>query len=137
MAAATTSRPAILAELIEADGGARVRKWALLLAAIAVEVSGTLSLRAAQDHPAWLVVVVIGYVASFYFLTMVLRAGMPVGVAYGIWGALGTAATAVLAAVIFGDPFTTPIIAGIGLIIAGVLMVEFGSRRPAGEKPRS
>jgi len=109
-----------------------VRKWALLLGAIGTEVTGTLSLRAAQDHPAWLLVVVAGYVASFYFLTMVLRAGVPVGVAYGIWGALGTAATAAIAAVIFGDPFTTPIIAGIALIIAGVLMVELGSRhRPA------
>ena len=72
---------------------------------------------------------VAGYLASFSFLTLVLRAGMPVGVAYGIWGALGTAITAVLAAIIFGDPFTGPIIAGIGLIIAGVLMVELGSRR--------
>ena len=32
-----------------------------------------------------------------------------------------------VASIIFGDPFTVPIIAGIGLIIAGVLMVEFGS----------
>jgi small multidrug resistance pump len=110
-----------------------VRKWALLLAAIAVEVTGTLSLRAAQDHKLWLVLVVAGYLASFYFLALVLRAGMPVGVAYGVWGAVGTAATACLAAVIFGDPFTAPIVVGIGLIIAGVLMVELGSRHPAGE----
>ena len=105
-----------------------MRKWALLLAAICVEVTGTLSLRASQDHRAWLVVVVIGYLTSFYLLALVLRAGMPVGVAYGVWGALGTAATAALAAIIFGDPFTTPIIVGIGLIIVGVLMVELGSR---------
>jgi small multidrug resistance pump len=53
---------------------------------------------------------------------------VPVGVAYGIWGASGTAITAVLASVIFDDPFTVPIVVGIGLIIAGVLLVEFGSR---------
>ncbi|WP_163699443.1 DMT family transporter [Mycolicibacterium sarraceniae] len=105
-----------------------MRKWALLLCAICVEVTATLSLRASQDHRLWLVVVVIGYLASFYFLALVLRAGMPIGVAYGVWGALGTAATAVLAAVIFGDPFTMPIVIGIGLIIAGVLLVELGSR---------
>ena len=70
----------------------------MLAAAIIVEVAATLSLRASQDHSAWLLVVVAGYVGSFVLLTMVLRAGMPVGVAYGIWGALGTAATAVLAA---------------------------------------
>lgn len=106
-----------------------MQKWALLAGAIFTEVAATLSLRASVDHSAWLVVVVSGYIASFILLTMVLRAGVPVGVAYGIWGALGTAVTAVLAAVLFGDPFTWPIVAGIGLIIAGVLLVEFGSHR--------
>ena len=112
-----------------------MHRWALLLGAICTEVTGTLSLRAAQDHHAWLLVVVVGYVASFYFLTMVLRAGVPVGVAYGIWGALGTAATTAIAAVIFGDPFTAPILLGIGLIIAGVLLVEFGSHPEPAEDP--
>jgi small multidrug resistance pump len=110
-----------------------VRTWALLFAAIGLEVAATLSLRASYDHSAWLVVVAAGYGGSFLLLTMVLRAGMPVGVAYGIWGASGTAATAVLAAVIFGNAFTWPIAAGIGLIIAGVLLVEFGSRPAAAE----
>lgn len=105
-----------------------MRKWGLLLGAISTEVTATLSLRASLHQTALLVVVVIGYLASFCFLTLVLRAGMPVGVAYGIWGALGTAVTTVLATVIFDDPFTTPIIVGIGLIIGGVLMVELGSR---------
>ena len=111
-----------------------MRKWALLFAAIAVEVAATLALRASQDHSAWLVVVVVGYVGSFILLTLVLRTGMPVGVAYGIWGASGTAATAMLAAAIYGDPFTWPIVAGIGLIIAGVLLVEFGSQRAAADQ---
>ncbi|AEV75274.1 cation/cationic drug transporter [Mycolicibacterium rhodesiae NBB3] len=106
-----------------------MRKWALLAGAIFTEVAATLSLRASVDHSAWLAVVITGYVVSFVMLTLVLRAGMPVGVAYGIWGALGTAVTAVLAAALFGDPFTWPIVAGIGLIIAGVLLVEFGSHR--------
>jgi small multidrug resistance pump len=104
-----------------------VQKWILLAAAIATEVAATLSLRASQDNSAWLVLVVIGYAAAFGLLTLVLRTGMPVGVAYGIWGASGTAATAVLAAALFRDPFTWPIAVGIGLIIAGVLFVELGS----------
>ncbi|MGV0813062.1 SMR family transporter [Mycolicibacterium boenickei] len=104
-----------------------MRRWVLLMVAVTTEVTATLSLRASQDHAGWLALVVAGYLAAFVFLTLVLRAGMPVGVAYGIWGALGTAATAVLAAALFGDPFTWPIVAGIGLIIAGVLLVELGS----------
>lgn len=104
-----------------------MRKWSLLGAAIAVEVAATLSLRASQDHRAWLIVVVAGYVSAFVLMAAVLRGGMPVGVAYGIWGATGTAVTAVAASVIFGEAFTWPLAAGIGLIIIGVLLVEFGS----------
>jgi small multidrug resistance pump len=99
----------------------------LLAGAILTEVAATLSLRASQDHASWLVLVVIGYVCSFVLLTMVLRRGVAVGVAYGIWGAVGTALTAVLGAALFGDPLTWPIALGIGLIIAGVLFVELGS----------
>ena len=60
-----------------------------------------------------------------------LRAGVAVGVAYGIWGATGTALTAVLGAAIFRDPLTWAIAAGIALIIAGVLLVELGSHPEA------
>jgi small multidrug resistance pump len=105
-----------------------VPSWVLLAAAIVSEVTATLSLRASQDHAAWLVVVTIGYAIAFVLLALVLRAGVAVGVAYGIWGASGTALTAVLAALIFRDTLTWPIAVGIGLIIAGVLYVELGSR---------
>jgi len=40
----------------------------------------------------------------------------------------------VLAAAIYGDPFTWPVVLGIGLIIAGVLLVELGSQRAAADK---
>lgn len=105
-----------------------MRKWAYLTGAILTEVAATLSLRASQDHSGWLVAVVVGYAVAFTLLTLVLREGVPVGVTYGIWGACGTALTAVLAAALFHDPFTWPIALGIALIIAGVLFIEFGSR---------
>lgn len=109
------------------EGAQAMRKWLLLSATIVAEVTGTLALRASQDHPIWLVLVVLGYSAAFTGLARVLRTGMPVGVAYGIWGAVGTAVTAVLGMVIFDEPLTVAIVIGIGLIIAGVLAVEFGS----------
>jgi small multidrug resistance pump len=113
-----------------------VKKWGLLGLAIACELVGTMSLRASQDHPAWIVLVVCGYLGAFVGLTMVLRAGMAVGVAYGIWGAVGTAGSAALATAIFGEPLTWPIVVGIALIIAGVLFVDLGSH-PAEEEPSS
>ena len=104
-----------------------MRKWLLLCATIVAEVIGTLALRASQDRPIWLVLVVIGYGTAFALLARVLQTGMPIGVAYGIWGAVGTALIAGIATVMFDDPLTVPIVIGIGLIIAGVLMIELGS----------
>lgn len=86
-------------------------------------------LRAAVDHPGWYAVVVPAYVTAFVLLGAVLRAGMALGVAYGVWGATGVALTAVLGAVVFAEPFTPVVVAGIALIMAGVLVVELGSQR--------
>ncbi|KGI68223.1 SMR family transporter [Mycolicibacterium rufum] len=103
--------------------------WLLLMLAIVSEVAATLSLKAAVTTPALYVVVVGGYLASFVFLTFVLKRGMGLGVAYGIWGAIGVALTAVLSAIIFGEAFTAVMGIGMVCIIAGVLLVEMGSHR--------
>ena len=103
-----------------------MKKWLLLAGAIVSEVTASLALQAAQDHPAWYVVVGVGYVAAFSLLGLVLRQGMALGVAYGIWGAMGVALTAIFAAIIFGQPLT--LILGLVLIIGGVLTVEMGSQ---------
>ncbi|MFI7114819.1 DMT family transporter [Nonomuraea sp. NPDC050227] len=105
-----------------------MKKWLLLIAAILLEVTATLSLRGALDHAALYAVVAIGYVGAFAVLALVLRAGMGLGVAYGIWGAAGVTLTAVLATVIFGDPLTALMGIGIALVIAGVLCVEIGAQ---------
>lgn len=108
-------------------------KWILLAAAIVSEVTGSLSLKAALDHPGWYVVVVVGYVAAFVMLGIVLRLGLHLGVAYGVWGASGVALTAILSALVFGEPLTPVMVIGIALIMVGVLCVELGSQA-AGRK---
>lgn len=102
-------------------------RWLLLAAAILSEVSATLSLKAALDSPAWYLLVAVGYLASFGFLTLVLHDGMALGVAYGIWAALGVALTAALSTVLYDEPFTTLMLVGIVLVVAGVLAVEIGA----------
>ena len=104
-----------------------MNRWLMLGVAIVSEVVGTLALRAATDHAAWFAVVAVGYVVAFALLGAVLAAGMPVGVAYGIWAATGVALTAVLATLVFSDPFTVQIGFGIALVMVGVLLVEVGS----------
>ncbi|MEU0092425.1 SMR family transporter [Kribbella sp. NPDC006257] len=111
-----------------------MKKWLTLVAAIGFEVAATLSLKAALDRPAWYVLVVAGYVASFVFISACLQAGMKIGVAYGIWGAGGVTVTALLSAGIYGEPLTVLMGLGIMLIIAGVLTVELGSQKAQHEK---
>jgi len=103
--------------------------WPPLLIAIVLEVTATLSLRAAEGfaHPLWLIPVVIGYTGSLWLLSIVLDRGMPVGVAYGIWSAIGVVLTAIMGTVLFGEMLGTVQIVGIGAIVVGVLLVELGS----------
>jgi small multidrug resistance pump len=100
--------------------------WLTLLSAIAVEVFATLALRASDGlrKKAWIAPIVIGYLASFYLLWLTLGLGMPVGIAYGVWTACGVACVAVIARYLFNDPLTWKMMAGIGLIVAGVLTIE-------------
>ncbi|MBM7412425.1 small multidrug resistance pump [Clavibacter michiganensis] len=104
-------------------------RWLLLGAAIVSEVVASLALQAAVEVPGWYALVVAGYLTAFWFLTRVLKAGMAVGVAYGIWGASGVALTAIGATVLFGQPLTGLMILGLVLIVGGVLLVELGSQR--------
>jgi small multidrug resistance pump len=100
--------------------------WLTLLSAIAVEVFATLALRASDGlrKKAWIAPIVLGYLASFYLLWLTLGLGMPVGIAYGVWTACGVAIVAVIARYLFNDPLTWKMMAGIALIVAGVLTIE-------------
>ena len=107
--------------------GRGVCAWPALGGAIISEVSATLALRQALNQPGFYVMVGIGYALAFILLSLTLKAGMPLGVAYGIWSAGGVAVTAIASRLLFGEPLTRTMVAGIALIMAGVLLVELGS----------
>lgn len=108
-----------------------MKKWLFLAVAVVTEVIGSLSMKAAGMNPAWYAVVVVGFLIAFYSLSQTLQHGMPLGVAYGIWGATGVALTAVLATLIFGEAFTFLMGVGLAIVILGVLVVQIGSQRAA------
>lgn len=101
--------------------------WLALGGATISEVSATLALRQALNQPGFYAVVGIGYALAFILLSLALKAGMPLGVAYGGWSAGGVAVTAIASRLLFGEPLTRTMVAGIALIMAGVLLVELGS----------
>ena len=123
--------PTVLGALKECLGstGRGVCAWPALGGAIISEVSATLALRQALNQPGFYVVVGSGYALAFILLSLTLRAGMPLGVAYGIWSAGGVAVTAMASRLLFGEPLTRTMVAGIVLIMAGVLLVEIGVQR--------
>ena len=103
-------------------------EWLYLAGAILIEVASTLSLRVASTgRRRWYVTVVIGYVASFSLLSLALNEGLGIGVAYGIWTAVGVALTAVLSKVLFDEPLTRTMVLGIALIASGVVLLELGA----------
>lgn len=102
--------------------------WVLLIAAIVSEVGATLSLRmATHGSRRWYLPVAAGYLVAFTCLALTLEAGMGLGVAYGIWAALGVALTAVASRLLFGEPLNWIMAIGIALIMGGVLLVETGA----------
>lgn len=104
------------------------KRWLLLAGAIASEVTAALSLKAALENPVFYIVVAVGYLTAFALLGLVLRMGMSLGVAYGIWGASGVALTAIGSLIVFDEPITLLMGIGIVVIIAGVLCVELGAQ---------
>ncbi|MDZ8172324.1 DMT family transporter [Microbacterium xanthum] len=110
-------------------------KWLYLVGAIVLEVSATLALRQLVDHAGWIVLVVVGYGGAFLCLALLLRTGAPIGLSYGVWAASGVALTAVLAAVLYGDPLTWLMSLGIAIVIGGVLLVEMGASTHSRQAP--
>ncbi|MDI9915025.1 SMR family transporter [Rhodococcus sp. IEGM 1379] len=104
--------------------------WLLLVGAIVTEVTATLSLRMVSlpgAKKAWFIPVAIGYLTAFIFLSLALRGGMALGVAYGIWTACGVALTAVASRILFSEPLTKIMCGGLALITVGVLFIELGA----------
>ena len=63
----------------------------------------------------------------FHLLALVLKRGIPVGVAYGVRAVIGVAATAVLGSFFLADPLTSKIAGGVVLIAADVYLLESGA----------
>ncbi|GAA4890039.1 DMT family transporter [Streptomonospora salina] len=102
--------------------------WLLLVSAIAAEVTGTIALRFSEGFTRLVpsLVAVAGYGAAFWLLAQVLSRGMNIGVAYGVWAALGVSLVAAIGALFLGDGLTWIQAGGVVLVIGGVLALEMG-----------
>ena len=100
-----------------------------LTIAIISEVVATSALKASDGFsrlfPA--VLVVVGYAAAFYFLSLSLRA-IPVGIAYAIWSGVGVVLISIVGAILFKQRLDTAAMVGIGLVVSGVVVLSVFSK---------
>ncbi|APR36182.1 QacE family quaternary ammonium compound efflux SMR transporter [Paraburkholderia sp. SOS3] len=107
----------------------RLPPYALLAIAIVAEVIATSALRASDGFTRGLpaVVVVLGYGVSFYLLSLTLKS-IPVGVVYAIWSGVGIVLITLVALVMYRQVPDLPAVAGLGLIVAGVVVLNLFSK---------
>lgn len=100
-----------------------------LVIAILVEVTATSALKASEGFTKLIpsVVVVVGYGLSFFFLSLTLRT-IPVGVVYAIWSGVGIVLITAVAWVLYKQMLDTPALIGMGLIVAGVAVINVFSK---------
>lgn len=102
--------------------------YLLLLLAIVSEVIATSSLKATEGFTKLMpsVITVVGYASAFYFLSLTLKT-IPIGIAYATWSGLGIVLVSLFAWVYYKQSLNIPTMLGMGLIIAGVVLVNLYS----------
>jgi small multidrug resistance pump len=103
--------------------------WLYLMIAIVAEVFGTSFLRSSAGFtkPLPSLAVVAGYGLAFYFLSLTLEQ-IPVGVAYAVWSGAGVTLIAAVGWLFLGQSLDLPAILGMGLIVAGVVVLNLFSK---------
>lgn len=103
--------------------------WLAITIAIIFEVMATTALKSSNEFTRVVptVLVVVGYLTAFYFMTISMRV-LPVGIMYAIWSGIGIVLISVLGWVFYRQSLDLPAIIGMGLIIAGVVVINVFSK---------
>jgi small multidrug resistance pump len=107
-------------------------QYLFLAIAIAAEVTGTSFMKLSNGFtkPGPSLVTIGGYAIAFYFLSLTLRT-MPTGIAYAIWSGVGIVLIAAIAWIFQGQKLDTAALIGMGLILAGVAVLNLFSNSTA------
>lgn len=105
--------------------GLQTFSWLLLAASIAAEVAGTIALRYADGFTRLMPSLVVGvsYAAAIWLMSIAVR-HLEVGLAYAVWAGCGTALTAALGILWFGESMTLLRIGGVAMIVIGVVVLN-------------
>ncbi len=102
--------------------------WIYLSGAIVGEIVATITLKYVHgfSRPLPLIIVVVGYVLSFWALGLALR-GLPLGLVYAVWSGVGTVAITIVGALAFKESFGPMTAASIIAIVGGVIGLNLAS----------
>ena len=103
--------------------------WIHLAIAIVSEVIATSALKPAEGFTRLIpsALVVVGYASAFYFLSLTLRV-LPLSITYAIWSGVGVALITIIGIAIYHQTLDTGAVIGIGLIVAGVAVLNLFSK---------
>jgi small multidrug resistance pump len=106
--------------------------WLYLAIAIVCEVIGTSALKASAGFTRLTpsIIVAVGYGVAFYFLSLTLRT-MSIGIAYAVWSGVGLVLITLVGLAVFDQKLDAAAVVGIGLIGAGVLVINVFSKSVA------
>ena len=99
--------------------------WIVLLAGV-LECGWAVGLKYSDgfSRPVPSVLTVLGAIASFWLLSLAMK-DLPVGTAYAVWVGIGAVGTAVVAVFLFNEPVNVMRVAGICLILGGIVTLKF------------
>ena len=105
-----------------------MQTYLYLLIAVVFETFGSSCLQASQQFTRFWpsVGVIVGFGAAFWFFTLVLKV-LPLGVTYALWSGIGMVLIALSGWVLFGQKLDLAATLGIGLIIAGIVVINLFS----------
>jgi len=100
-----------------------------LTLAIFFEIIGTTCLKLTESFtkPIPSLIVIVGYLAAMYFLTLSVRT-LPIGFVYAVWAGVGIAVVALLGVLIYDEAMDWPGVVGITMIIGGVVVLNVFSK---------
>jgi small multidrug resistance pump len=103
-----------------------------LAIAILAEVVATTALKASDGFTRlWpSVITVLGYAVAFHGLSLTIRT-VPLGLAYALWSGVGLVLITAIAWIVYKQRLDTPALIGLGLILAGVLVINLFSKTAA------
>lgn len=100
--------------------------WVMVILAGFLETAWAIGLKYSQGFTRlWpSVFTAITVAGSFWLLSTAMRS-LPVSTAYAVWVGIGAVGTAIAAVIFLHEPVSALRVAGIGLIVAGIVALKF------------